>query len=60
MGAAACRWLPQSIAVQGLWAGLLNAYAHDISGSDDENSFDPLIRLQYKETDDLAFYVSHT
>ena len=60
MGAAACRWLPRSSAAQGLWAGLLNAYAHDISGSGDEISSDPLIRLQCKETDDLAFYVSHT
>lgn len=49
-----------SAQVQGLWAGGLNVYPHDISGTRDENSFDPLIRLQYRENDDLAFHVSYT
>ena len=49
-----------SAQVQGLWAQVLNVYPHDISGTRDENSFDPLIRLQYRENDDLAFHVSYT
>jgi outer membrane receptor protein involved in Fe transport len=49
-----------SAQVQELWAQVLNVYPHDISGNRDENSFDPLIRLQYRANDDLAFHVSYT
>ena len=46
--------------ILGLWAAVLNVYPHDISDSREESSFDPLVRLQYQMSDELAFHVSYT
>jgi outer membrane receptor protein involved in Fe transport len=43
-----------------LWAAVLNVGPHDVAGQRDEDSLDPLIRLQYHANDDVAFHVSYT
>ena len=46
--------------ILGLWAAVLNVYPHNIMGSREESSFDPLVRFQYRMNDDLAFHVSYS
>jgi len=43
-----------------LWGAVLNAGAHDVSGQRDENSFDPLVRLQYTVNDNISLHTSFT
>ncbi len=43
-----------------LWAAVLNVGEHQIAGTRDEDSFDPLVRLQYHANEQVAFHVSYT
>jgi iron complex outermembrane recepter protein len=43
-----------------LWAGVLNTGAHEIDGSRNESSFDPLVRLSYDFNDNITGHVSYT
>ncbi len=40
--------------------GQLNMYEHDIKGSRSENSFNPLVNLQYRVNDDVMTYISYS
>ncbi|MFN3214828.1 MAG: TonB-dependent receptor [Henriciella sp.] len=51
--------VPQAT-LEALWAAVLNVGPHQISGSIDEDSFDPLLRLQYQATDNISFHTSFT
>ncbi len=50
---------PQAL-LEALWAGVLNVGPHSISGQRDEDSLDPLVRLQYHATDNVSLHASYT
>ncbi len=43
-----------------LWAAVLQVGPHSISGQRDEDSFDPLLRLQYHANDNVSVHASYT
>jgi outer membrane receptor protein involved in Fe transport len=43
-----------------LWSTVLNIAPHEISGEFGEDTFDPLLRLQYEATDNIGLYASYT
>ena len=51
---------PNAPTLAALWAGVLNVGAHEISGKRKEDSFDPLVRLQYKASENMMLHASYT
>ena len=43
-----------------LWGAVLNVGAHNVSGQRDEDSFDPLVRLQWSVNDNVSLHASYT
>ncbi len=43
-----------------LWGAVLNVGPHDIASSRKEDSFDPLLRIQYRASDAISLHASYT
>ena len=43
-----------------LWSTVLNIAPHEIAGEFGENTFDPLVRIQYQASDNIGLYASFT
>lgn len=43
-----------------LWSTVLNIAPHEISGEFGEDTFDPLLRIQYDASDNIGLYASYT
>jgi outer membrane receptor protein involved in Fe transport len=43
-----------------LWGAVLNVGPHSVAGDRDEDSFDPLVRLQYEVNDNVSVHASYT